>query len=113
MQCKTLSSYINFSFLIIRVAQVRVLAEERYAIIASNHQPIKSFTVIGAFRLYDLDGDGTITKNEMLKIVKAIAAMTGQSDESFKPEVRVDKIFESMDAVCLIFPGSGSSEYTM
>ena len=55
----------------------------------------------GAFRLYDLDGDGTITKKEMLKIVSAISAMTGQKDPKFTAESRVEKIFDSMDAVSI------------
>ncbi|CBY24095.1 unnamed protein product [Oikopleura dioica] len=50
-----------------------------------------------AFKLYDLDGDGTISKPEMLKIVKAISTMTGQSDDQFKPAERVEKIFATMD----------------
>ena len=53
----------------------------------------------GAFKLYDLDGDGTISKPEMLKIVKAISTMTGQSDDTFKPAERVEKIFATMDEV--------------
>ena len=30
------------------------------------------FQLVGAFRLYDLDGDGSITRTEMLEIVKGI-----------------------------------------
>ena len=46
-----------------------------------------------------MDGDGTISKPEMLKIVKAISTMTGQSDDQFKPAERVEKIFATMDEV--------------
>ena len=49
--------------------------------------------------MYDLDGDGTITKSEMLKIVRAISAMTGQTDPKFSAETRVEKIFQTMDVV--------------
>ena len=32
----------------------------------------------GAFQLYDIDGDGFITYDEMLQIVRSIYKMTGQ-----------------------------------
>jgi Ca2+-binding EF-hand superfamily protein len=55
----------------------------------------------GAFQLYDIDKDGTITYEEMLQIVQSIYKMTGEmvklpSDED-TPEKRVDKIFRNMD----------------
>ncbi|KZP00053.1 EF-hand [Calocera viscosa TUFC12733] len=54
-----------------------------------------------AFQLYDIDGDGYITYDEMLQIVRSIYKMTGQMvplppDED-TPEKRVDKIFKGMD----------------
>jgi len=55
-----------------------------------------------AFRLYDLDNDGTITKKEMTQIVEAIFSMVGnQKDqmpqEDNTPEKRVERIFQLMD----------------
>merc|ERR1711953_840600 len=54
-----------------------------------------------AFRLYDLDGDGLITRNEMLEIVKAIYWMVGTTVElpleENTPEKRVARIFNLMD----------------
>ena len=59
--------------------------------------------IIGAFKLYDLDGDGTITRSEMLEIVKAIFSMVGNhakfKEDDNTPEKRVDRIFEIMDTV--------------
>lgn len=62
-----------------------------------------------AFQLYDINGDGTITYQEMLSmylrltpaIVRAIYKMTGQMvklpEDEDTPEKRVDKIFRLMD----------------
>ncbi|XP_023342493.1 frequenin-1 [Eurytemora carolleeae] len=53
----------------------------------------------GAFKLYDVDNDGYITRNEMYNIVDAIYQMVGQQsqDEDGTPEKRVEKIFNQMD----------------
>ncbi|KAJ1133938.1 hypothetical protein NDU88_000408 [Pleurodeles waltl] len=54
-----------------------------------------------AFKLYDLDNDGYITRTEMLDIVDAIYQMVGNTvelpEEENTPEKRVDRIFAMMD----------------
>lgn len=54
-----------------------------------------------AFKLYDLDRDGFITRQEMESIVGSIYKMLGNTiklpDEENTPMKRVDKIFTTMD----------------
>ncbi|CAG0922758.1 unnamed protein product [Notodromas monacha] len=53
-----------------------------------------------AFRLYDVDNDGFITREEMYNIVDAIYQMVGQQtspEDDNTPQKRVDKIFDQMD----------------
>jgi hypothetical protein len=52
-----------------------------------------TFPLSGAFQLYDIDRDGTITYDEMLQIVRAIYKMTDQmvqlpEDENTPEKVR-------------------------
>ena len=52
----------------------------------------------GAFTLYDIDGDGVITYNEMLKIVKSIYKMTGTMVTLPEDEDTPEKVRRSSSA---------------
>ena len=56
---------------------------------------------LGSFALYDLNADGFISRDEMLKVIDAIYKMIGESeiDEPLSPEQRVDHLFSIMDKV--------------
>lgn len=62
--------------------------------------------------MYDNDGDGFITREEMYNIVDAIYQMLGSQTKSNQqpgdekeedPKTRVDRIFEQLDKVCVAF----------
>lgn len=56
--------------------------------------------LLWAFKLYDVDNDGFITREEMYNIVDAIYEMLGsqeKEDEEDDPRARVDRIFEQLD----------------
>ncbi|VDK18056.1 unnamed protein product, partial [Anisakis simplex] len=70
------------------------------------HEFIRALSITSrgrAFKLYDLDNDGFITRNEMLSIVGSIYKMVGSTvklpEEENTPEKRVDRIFKMMDKV--------------
>jgi len=57
----------------------------------------------GAFRLYDRDGDGYISRKDMMLVVTAIYQMIGSMldmpIEENTPDKRVEKLFRQMDIV--------------
>ncbi|VEL11150.1 unnamed protein product [Protopolystoma xenopodis] len=52
-----------------------------------------------AYQMYDIDGNGTIERSEMVEIIRAIYSMLGADGSSvdLSPEARTDEIFDKMD----------------
>eukprot|EP00116_Pleurobrachia_bachei_P011374 sb/3471636/ len=48
-----------------------------------------------AFNLYDIDGNGNVSKDECLNIIRSIHSMMANKSET--PEVIVEKIFRTLD----------------
>uniref|UniRef100_A0A674HIZ0 Neuronal calcium sensor 1 n=1 Tax=Taeniopygia guttata TaxID=59729 RepID=A0A674HIZ0_TAEGU len=84
------------------------LSPTRVCVQGRDHSPspLGLLCLAGAFKLYDLDNDGYITRNEMLDIVDAIYQMVGNTvelpEEENTPEKRVDRIFAMMDKVKML-----------
>ncbi|XP_074605282.1 frequenin-2-like [Brevipalpus obovatus] len=56
--------------------------------------------LLWAFKLYDLDSDGFITRDEMCDILDSISVMIGEEtteNEKFNPRERVNQIFQELD----------------
>ncbi|KAH8858825.1 Neuronal calcium sensor 2 [Schistosoma japonicum] len=52
-----------------------------------------------AYQMYDIDGNGTIERTEMVEIIRAIYSMLGTDNTAvdISPEARAEEIFEKMD----------------
>ncbi|VDL59499.1 unnamed protein product [Hymenolepis diminuta] len=52
-----------------------------------------------AYQMYDIDGNGTIERSEMVEIIRAIYSMLGADGSSaeLSPEARTEEIFDKMD----------------
>ena len=60
--------------------------------------------ISGTFRLYDIDKNGSVSKEEMIEIVDAIFIMTGQKYSGQVNTVKkVEQIFSYMDQVSFIY----------
>ena len=59
---------------------------------------------VGAFKLYDTNRDGAITKEEMLNMIKSMVSMMGNKikHDDLTAEKRVENIFNHMDKASLL-----------
>uniref|UniRef100_A0A6P7FKV1 Calcineurin B-like protein 9 n=1 Tax=Diabrotica virgifera virgifera TaxID=50390 RepID=A0A6P7FKV1_DIAVI len=89
----------NIDVSVIHSTPVKNSTPEKIPIVTSTPVNININIEAGAFRLYDVDNDGFITREEMYNIVDAIYQMVGQqpSEDENTPQKRVDKIFDQMD----------------
>ena len=57
--------------------------------------------IVGAFKLYDTNRDGAITKEEMFELIKSMESMMGNNidhdDVIILTKKRVENIFKQMD----------------
>lgn len=59
------------------------------------------FCLSGAFKLYDIDKDGHISREEMTEIISAIVEMVGPNHglSTLSAKSKANQIFDSMDCV--------------
>ena len=48
--------------------------------------------------MYDVDGNGSINREEMSQVLKSIMALTGDAQDELKIEESVDNYFREMDS---------------
>ena len=70
--------------------------------------------MLGAFSMYDVDNDGYVTKDEMLKVVEAICSSKTSSINGQQTNLarqRVENIFITMDSVSPVSSFKSNSVY--
>ncbi|KAI6202872.1 Neuronal calcium sensor 2 [Aphelenchoides besseyi] len=82
------------------ITVVSLISKSSCSPLTSLHQVHPNKKLEWAFRMYDIDGNGTIDEKEMIKIIEAIYEMLGpevtkSADDS--PRKRAKMIFEKMD----------------
>ncbi|XP_013792834.2 frequenin-1-like, partial [Limulus polyphemus] len=99
---QSLSTFIKFTIRCFsRVQDGSIEFEEFIRALSVTSRGNLDEKLVWAFKLYDVDNDGSITREEMYNIVDAIYQMLGNKDkaegEEETPKEKVDKIFEQLD----------------